>query len=77
MYIGAEYDRKAIARLKKALKKAGAVRKRRGWVLFGSQEIIGAEFIVKGRVVSVESETYMGIHLRGDEEAVSEVSRFL
>lgn len=75
--VGAEHDRKALGRLKKALRRAGARRLRQRWAIFGSQELNDAEFEVAGGRLTVEIETYMGIRLTGDEQAIDAVRQYL
>ncbi len=77
LHIGAEYDRQAHRRLKDALRRAGAKRVGSFRGMFGSQEISNATFAIVGGRVRVEAETYRGVIVSGDEEAISVLKRHL
>ncbi len=77
LQIGEAYDRQALRRLKDALRKAGAKRVGSFWGVFGSQEISNATFSVAGGRLRVEVETYVGITVSGDDEAIEALSRHL
>jgi hypothetical protein len=64
-------------RLKAALRKAGARRVGHWWGLGGSQEITRWTFVVDGGRLEIEAETYIGLSLSGDEEAIACVTRYL
>jgi hypothetical protein len=45
------------------------------WSLLGSQELATARLEIQGKIVDVESETYMGLSITGDEADVDEIAR--
>jgi len=77
LQIGEEYDRQALRRLKDALRSAGAKRVGSFQGVFGSQEISNATFSVANGRLRVEVETYVGITVSGDDEAIESLSRHL
>jgi len=77
LHIGPEYDRQAQLYLTEALRKAGARRVGSIWGVFGSQEISGATFAIGGSRLRVEVETYVGITVSGDDEAIEALRRHL
>lgn len=76
LHIGAD-DRETRKRLKRALRKAGARRIGSWWGLGGSQEISSATFEIHGGRLRIEVETYVGLTVMGDDEAVSALARHL
>ena len=77
LHIGAEYDRQAQRRLKDALRQAGAKRVGSFWGLFGSQEISDATYSIASGRLRVKVETYVGITVSGDDDAIAALSRHL
>lgn len=77
LHIGAEYDRQAQRRLKDALRKAGARRVGSVWGVFGSQEVSDATYAIGDGRLRVEVETYVGITVSGDDNAIEALSRHL
>ena len=77
LHVGAEHDKGARQRLKNALRRAGAKRVSSGWRLFGSQEISDATFSIGDARLRVQSETYIGITVSGDDEAVAALAAYL
>ena len=75
-YVGAN-DGEARRRLKRALQKAGARRVGSWWGVGGSQEISRAKFTIGGWRLKVEAETYIGLTVVGDEEAVAALIQYL
>lgn len=63
--------------MKDALRKAGARRVGSIWGLFGSQEISNATFVIGDSRFRVEVETYVGITVSGDDEAIEALGRYL
>ena len=76
VHIGPD-DKATRRRLKAALRKAGARRVGDGWGLGGSQEITRWTFVVDGGRLEIETETYIGLYLRGEERALACVTRYL
>ena len=76
LHVGAD-DGEARRRLKRALRKAGARRVGSWWGLGGSQEISSATFRIDGGRLTIEAETYIGLTVVGDEEAVAALARHL
>jgi hypothetical protein len=76
LHVGAD-DGEARKRLKRALRKAGARRVGSWWGLGGSQEISSATFRIGGGRLTIEAETYIGLTVAGDEEAVAALERHL
>lgn len=77
LHIGAEWDRAAQRRLKVALRKAGARRVGSFWGVFGSQEISNATFAIGSGRVQVDAETYGGVTVSGDDDAIEILRRHL
>ena len=77
IHVGAEWDRAAQRRVKVALLKAGARRVSKFRGIFGSQDVFDATFMIGGGRVRVNVETYVGITVSGDDEAIAILSRHL
>lgn len=75
--LGAEYDEKLQAALCCALKKMGARRKGRFWGLGGSQELHQSTFVVGGRTLTVEAESYVGLSVCGPKAVIEELRRLV
>ena len=71
--LGDEYDEKLRASLDRVLKKLGARKRNSDWGVAGSQEILISKFIVDGKEITIESETFMGLTVEGDPELVDKV----
>ena len=71
--IGSETDDDLRRRLKAALKRLDARREFNWWGLGGSQEIAQERYQVLGGRLTVETETYVGITLSGEEAIVDGV----
>lgn len=72
--LGEEHDRKLTAALKATLKSMGAKRRRRWWGLGGSQELTETTYDLNGEKIIVETETYMGLKMRGPAAIVDAVA---
>jgi hypothetical protein len=71
--IGSETDPDCLRRLKAALKRLGARRRFGWWGLGGSQEVTQERYDLLGGVLTVETETYIGITLIGEDHIVERV----
>lgn len=70
---GAEYDQTIVKRLRSVLQALGYEVQQEGWGLGGSQEITHVElFGPRGRI-AVEAETYAGVTVTGDADAIAEI----
>ncbi|ESQ79866.1 hypothetical protein [Asticcacaulis sp. YBE204] len=70
MVLGAEYDPVLQARIRQALKALKARRIGLWSGLAGSQDIANSTYTVKGQKLTFESETYIGITVTGEAQAV-------
>lgn len=77
LHIGAEHDQGARRRLKTALRRAGAKRLSSWWGVFGSQDISESTFAIGDARLRVKSETYVGITVSGDDEAIARLAAHL
>lgn len=75
--LGAEYDQQALETIRQALRRMGARRKGRLWGLGGSQVLDQYTFIVRGRELQIDVETYVGISATGPSETVEELKRLV
>ncbi|MDB5471903.1 MAG: hypothetical protein JWR84_3463 [Caulobacter sp.] len=73
VHIGSETDDNLRRRLNAALGRLGARRTFHWWGLGGSQEITQEKYRLPGGQVMVETETYVGITLIGDEDPVTAI----
>ena len=78
-HLGPEWDEALLLRLRQAVRELGGSMSETSWGVGGSQEIIEYEILCRGASLTAESETYMGLSLRGPhwivEELASIVSR--
>ena len=72
--LGNEHDETLRADLVAALKSLGAVPLSSDWAVVGSQELTSFIVSLRGEVLKVESETYIGLSISGPEEEVAEVA---
>lgn len=77
LYIGAEYDADSKKRLRIALSKSGAKKVNNRWSLFGSQEIQDYLYKIDGFYFRIVVETYEGISISGDDEAIDKIKPYL
>jgi hypothetical protein len=72
--LGDEYDARLRDALRAALVELGARTGDRSWGVGGSQEIQQLDVAIGERTLHVESETYIGLTIRGDAELVDRVA---
>jgi hypothetical protein len=68
--LGSEHDLAVTNALLKVLRDMGAEEVSRNWGVAGSQEVNTLEFTLKGRPLTVEAETYVGLSVTGDAPTV-------
>jgi hypothetical protein len=71
--LGPEYDAATRTALRSVLLELAASDGTTNWAVAGSQEIESTEVSVGGRKLLVESETYMGLNIIGDQDLVDTV----
>lgn len=71
--LGAEFDEALKGHLIERLKSLGAMPLSADWSLVGSQELNRLSVGFKGEVLSIESETFIGLSISGPEELVDEI----
>ena len=74
LILGDEHDESLRAVLMSVLEKMGGGLQSRTWGVGGSQELATLEVEVGGRALLVESETYIGLSITGDEALVEEIA---
>lgn len=72
--LGTEYDDATREALRSALASLNATSAETTWGVGGSQEIETSEVLVGGSPLTVESETYIGLTITGEEELVDSVA---
>ena len=72
--LGAEHDATLHQALLKALSEAGATVGETQWGVGGSQELVGFSAMLDGFQLQIESETYIGLSLAGDQSTVEKVA---
>jgi len=72
--LGDEYDDALRKLLMSVLKKMGGQPRSKEWGVGGSQELHALEVGIGGRAVLVESESYIGLSITGDEALVEEIA---
>ncbi len=70
---GPEYDHAVAARLRSVLATLGYEAREEWWALGGSQEITRVELSGPRGRIEVEAETYVGITVSGDTDAIAEI----
>ena len=70
---GPEYDHAVTARLRSVLAALGYEAREERWGLGGSQEIMRVELSGPRGRIEVEAETYVGITVSGDADAIAEI----
>lgn len=73
--IGDEYDDELKVRLIEKLKVLGAKLLSSDWSLSGSQEVNSLSVELKGEILDIVSETFVGLSISGPDELVDEVVR--
>jgi hypothetical protein len=71
--LGSEHDPAATNALLQVLRELGANEVSRDWGMVGSQEVNTLRFNFDGRPLIVEAETYVGLSVTGDGEAVEAI----
>ena len=74
LILGDEHDECLREVLMNVLKQMGGGQQSRKWGMGGSQELATLEVEIGGRVLLVESETYIGLSITGDEALVEEIA---
>lgn len=72
--LGTEYDDVVRAALKQVLVALHAASGGQRWAMGGSQEIETMEVLVGEQQLTVESETYVGLTISGEEDLVDSVA---
>jgi len=72
--LGDEYDDDLRAALGATLHELGAVSLDQSWGLAGSQELSTHQVCIGPDVVTIESETYIGLSITGTEETVDRIA---
>ena len=72
--LGTEFDESLRRMLAEVMRELGATALDTSWGLAGSQERATAKLEIRGKVVDVESETYVGLSITGDEDVVDEIA---
>ncbi|MDG2332928.1 MAG: hypothetical protein P8Q97_01770 [Myxococcota bacterium] len=72
--LGDEYDEDLQDTLIAVLKELGGRPRARDWSMGGSQEISILEVEIGNRSLLVESETYIGLSITGDEDLVERIA---
>ena len=72
--LGPEYDTATREALRVVLKSLGASAGGRTWGVGGSQEIEEFQVSVLETIVTVESETYVGLTITGDADVVDKIA---
>ena len=72
--LGEEFDDDLREVLKDVLRELGATALRKDWGVAGSQELETVEVSLRGRIVTIEAETYVGLSVSGHEDDVNEIA---
>ena len=72
--LGEEFDGDLRDLLKDILRNLGATALRRNSWVAGSQELETMEVMLRGRVLTIEAETYVGLSISGHADDVSEIA---
>jgi len=75
--LGDEYDNSLRESLINVLKDLGGLVKSHDWGLGGSQEIEMLEVKINDYVITVESETYIGLSISGDADIIEKIVKIL
>ncbi len=75
--LGPEYDEGTRRALKAVLLRLGATGTKGSWDVGGSQEIEALLVSLDGHSLIVESETYVGLTITGDEDLVDRVANLV
>ena len=72
--LGPEYDEALQVALLAVLRSMGAEFEPENWALAGSQEVVTRIARVTGKSLKIESETYIGLSLSGDEDMIEAIA---
>jgi hypothetical protein len=72
--LGDEFDDHLRSVLAEVMRDMGAKTLVADWSVVGSQEFETAKLELRGKIVDVESETYVGLSITGDENDVDEIA---
>jgi hypothetical protein len=72
--LGTESDEPLRSILLEVMRELGARTLDTSWGVGGSQELATAKAEIRGKVVDVESETYVGLSITGDDDLVDEIA---
>jgi len=72
--LGEEFDDDLREVLKDVLRELGATMLKKDWGVAGSQELETVEVSLRGRIVTIEAETYVGLSVSGHEDDVNEIA---
>ncbi|MCW3838480.1 hypothetical protein ACFQ1E_20785 [Sphingomonas canadensis] len=75
--LGDEYDDELRGGLMNLLKRWGGKLINCDWSVAGSQELDSATVNLDGKDIHIESETYVGLSISGDEAQVSRIAKKL
>lgn len=74
MVLGDEYDESLRERLGRVLSELGACQKARKSGVAGSQDLEIIEYNISGKVIIVESETYIGLSISGGTVIIDKIA---
>jgi hypothetical protein len=72
--LGNEFDDELRGVLVEVMRDMGARTLDADWSVVGSQELETAKIEFRGKIVNVESETYIGLSITGDENDMDEIA---
>ncbi|MBB3461397.1 hypothetical protein [Rhizobium sp. BK377] len=72
--LGPEYDQQLRATVMDVMRQLGASVESRNRSVAGSQEIETVQARLAGQEITIESETYIGLSITGDEHTINEIS---
>jgi hypothetical protein len=72
--LGNEFEDDLRSNLVEVMREMGAQTLDADWSLVGSQELATAKLKLRGKIGEVDSETYMGLSITGDEDDVDEIA---
>lgn len=75
--LGDEYDADLKSRLIDKLKSIGAEPVSTDWGVAGSQELDSLSVQLRGEIVVIEAETFVGLSISGSDELVDEIARMI
>lgn len=75
--LGDEFDQDLREDLLEVLRNLGATSGSGEWAMAGSQELEKISFEIRGALVDVEAETYIGLAIKGPEGVVNEIKKMI